>query len=350
MNIQENVPLAPLTTFHIGGPARFFIEAHTEQEVEEAIIFARDKKMQMLVLGNGSNVLVPDEGVDGVVMHITARTIIFQEEGDDTLLIADAGALWEEIVDAVNERGLFGIENLAGIPGTMGGAVAQNIGAYGAELSQVFEYADVINTATGARERIKRTEAEFGYRTSFFKTHRELIVMRVALRLSKQTPPNLSYLDLALVLRSLGEAGRAGDSGATLETPADISRAVRAIRTAKFPRSPDEGTAGSFFKNPCVSQALADSIAERFPGVPLFPQNDGTVKVALAWLLDHALSLKGYAEGQVRLYEKQPLVIATSTGATATEVDAFANKITERVFSATGIRIEREVEMFGTQK
>ena len=337
MKLQERIPLAPLTTLHIGGPARFFVEAHTDEEIKEAINFAREHSLQLFILGAGSNIFVPDAGVDGVVLKIAMQSIAFQEEDDGTLLTADAGALWGKIVDAASERELFGIENLTGIPGTAGGATVQNIGAYGAELSTVFEYADIIDSATGEQRRVDKSNALFGYRTSFFKTHRTNIIMRVALRLSKRGTPDLSYPDLAQKIAS----------GVPLTTPTEISSAIRAIRAEKFPYTHDEGTAGSFFKNPIISHELADSLAARFAGLPLFPQENNTVKISLAWLLDHALSLKGYAKGFIRLYEKQPLVIVATVGATAEEIDAFANEIQEKVRTATGIIIEREVETFG---
>ncbi len=337
----SNVPLAPLTTFRIGGAARFFIEAGSEEEVRTALALARESGLPLFVLGAGSNVLVGDEGVDGIVLRIASGAVSFEDAGGDALLIADAGALWEDAVDAAAARGLSGIENLAGIPGTLGGAAVQNIGAYGAELSETFEYADVVDRATGGARRIARAEAAFAYRSSFFKTRRASIITRVALRLAKRTRPNLAYPDLA----------RAQASGVPLVTPREIVRAVRAIRAGKLPSLAEEGTAGSFFKNPVIPRERAAELAERFPGLPTFPQEDGShVKVSLAWLLDRALSLKGYAKGRVRLYEKQPLIIVAKRGATAAEVDALADDVRDRVFAATGIMLEREVEMFGTQK
>ncbi|KKW45369.1 MAG: UDP-N-acetylenolpyruvoylglucosamine reductase [Parcubacteria group bacterium GW2011_GWB1_57_6] len=232
---------------------------------------------------------------------------------------------------------MFGIENLAGIPGTVGGATVQNIGAYGAELADVFEYADTIDRTTGVHARIGKKDAALAYRTSFFKNNRNCIITAVALRFSSAGAPNISYPDLA----------RARSAGEPLAAPADIARAVRAIRAKKFPRNDAEGTAGSFFKNPVVSRELADSLRARFPDLPTFPQEDGRVKLALAWLLDHALSLKGYAGGPVRLYEKQPLVVVARAGARAHDVEALARHIAERVQKELGIGIEREVELFG---
>jgi len=340
MNLTSDAPLAPLTTLGVGGAARFFIEAKDEKEIEEAIAFAKEQNLPLFVLGNGSNVLVPDTGIEGVVVKMAIAGVMCENEGESAVLTAGAGTPWEEVVDAASGHNLFGIENLAGIPGTVGGAAVQNIGAYGAELAAVFAYAECIDAVTGERSRVGRNEAAFGYRTSFFKKHRELVVVRVALCLSKKRTPNLAYPDLA----------RAQENGVPLETPAEIASAIRAIRAEKFPYAPNEGTAGSFFKNPVVSSACADALAARFPGLPLFPQGEREMKLPLSWLLDHALALKGFARGKVRLYEQQPLVIVARRGATAVEVEAFADEIAERVYKATGIIIDREVELFGATK
>ena len=211
----------------------------------------------MFVLGGGSNLLVPDNGVHGVVLKMTMCDIHFENDGDDILLTAGVGAHWDDVVDAVGTRGIFGIENLAGIPGTAGGAVVQNIGAYGAELANVFEYADIINSATGENIRVTLSEAEFAYRNSFFKRHREFVITRVALRLTQSTVANISYPDLV----------RARDSGVPLATPVEIARAVRNIRSEKFPKITEEGTAGSFFKNPVISSAQFKKLSNKHPDI-----------------------------------------------------------------------------------
>ena len=338
MSFQEHVPLAPLTTLHIGGPASVFIEAHAERDVMDAIECARDRKLPLYVLGAGSNILVPDVGVNGVVLKIALDDITYETVGNKKLLIAGAGALWENVVIAACERNLFGIENLAGIPGSAGGAIVQNIGAYGAELANIFEYADVMDADTGALKRITREEAAFAYRTSFFKQHREVIIIRVALCLSKEASPNITYPDLL----------RSREAGVPLTTPTQIAAAVRSIRAKKFPSETGEGTAGSFFKNPIISRSHAEALQERFPGLPAFPQGKEYVKISLAWILDHVLSLKGFTKGSVRLYEGHSLVVVVRHGATAADVNAFASEISARVLAATGIAIEREVEIFGS--
>ncbi len=334
MNPREGVLLAPFTTFRIGGPARFFIEATTEEEVEAARAEAVRRALPLIPLGNGSNILVPDAGVEAVVLKMALQDIAFEDAGANMLLIAGAGRAWDAVVDAALAQGVFGIENLAGIPGTVGGAAVQNIGAYGAELADVFEYADTIDSATGARARISRAEAAYGYRTSFFKEQGTHIITRVALRLAKDAALNTSYADLT----------RARVAGVPLTTLSEVAHAVRAIRAEKFPQNAGEGTAGSFFKNPVIPQELSNALAARYPGLPVFPQEDGRAKLSLAWILDNALSMKGYAVGRARLYERQPLVVVVRAGATAEEVDALARAVEERVYGATGIRIEREVQ------
>lgn len=340
MNLQERVSLAPHTTLGVGGEARFFILAENEQDIDEAIAFAQKENLPLFVLGEGSNVLVPDAGVAGVVLRLAMRAITVTDEGEAVVISGEAGARWDTVVDEVGARGVFGIENLAGIPGSLAGAAVQNIGAYGAEFSAVFLHADTVDCTTGARRRITLPDARFAYRTSFFKEHPEFTITRVVLRLLKGARPNLSYPDLA----------RAAAAGAPLSTPKEIAAAVRAIRANKFPHLAGEGTAGSFFKNPIVSSEQAAALSKRFPGLPTFPQESGMVKVPLAWLLDHALSLKGYAVGAVRLYERQPLIIVARAGATAAEVDVFARAVAARVHDATGIVVEREVETFGSRK
>lgn len=336
MTIREDVPLAPFTTLRVGGPARAFTEVRSETELEAAIMYAAAHQLPLRMLGAGSNLLVADVGIDALVVQMRMDAIHFEEHETYTLLIADAGACWDDVVDAAAEQGLFGIENLAGIPGTMGGAVVQNIGAYGAELATVFAYAEMVPIETGVRARLTGADAAFAYRTSFFKQHTDHIIVRAALRLSRTASPTLTYADLA----------SAAAAGTPLATPTEITQAIRAIRARKFPDIQQEGTAGSFFKNPSVSQECATALLVRFPGLPHFPQQDGTVKLSLAWILDHVLSLKGFSIGSVRLYEKQPLVLVARAGATAHAIDTFADDIAARVAYATGIAIEREVETF----
>ncbi len=257
---------------------------------------------------------MPDAGIDATVFKIAIPGLEFESiDAGAVRMVLGAGVPWDDAVTAASERALWGIENLAGIPGTAGGAAVQNIGAYGAELAEAFEYADVFDIATGGLRRIERGAAGFAYRESIFKHERHLVVTKVALVLrSLGGVGNLAYKDLQKALAA----------GTPLATPGEIAQAVRAIRAGKFPDLSKEGTAGSFFKNPLVSREFADALSHTYPELPSFPapseasakegQADRRVKLSLAWLLDHALGLKGLSVGKARLYEHQPLVIATS--------------------------------------
>lgn len=335
MHLAEHVALASHTTLHIGGEARYFSRDADEAALLETIQFARAHALPLRVLGAGSNVLVPDTGIECVVVRLAPVTAEFAEQGTIVTVRAGAGMYWDDVVRAAGERDLYGIENLAGIPGTVGGAAVQNIGAYGAELSTSFLFADTVHRVTGERRRVSRAEAEFGYRTSLFKQDRSYIVTHVGFELHTHGTIDCSYADLA----------RAKDEGVVCDTPRTCAEAVRAIRARKFPNT-SEGSAGSFFKNPVLSREDYAVLTQQYPDLPGFPQTAGTVKISLAWILDHVLGLKGFAVGSVRLFEKQPLILVTQSGARADDVDAFASDIAERVRTATGIIIEREVETF----
>lgn len=337
MEVFESLPLSTRTTFRIGGAARYFLEIHNDEDITTALAFSRERGLPLRVLGAGSNVLVPDEGIEAVVMHVAHAEVAFTDSEDHVVVLADAGMSWDALVATTTSRGLFGIENLAAIPGTVGGAVVQNIGAYGTELSQTFLYADCIALDDGTPKRFEASDVAFAYRSSCFKRDHSHLIVRVAFRLSKQGILNTSYPDLARVA-TLGTT--------PLATPEEVAAAVRTIRAGKFPSKTEGGTAGSFFKNPVISNALVDTLKTQYPDLPVFPQSNGESKVSLAWILDHILGLKGYAKGLVRLYEKQPLVLVAEHDATAHDVDALAQEIQTRVFDATTISIEREVETF----
>ncbi len=336
MIVRERVILSPYTSLSVGGPARFFVEATSEQDVSDAVDFAAREHLPILPLGGGTNVLVPDAGVEAVVLSFGSGHFSCTPAHDtNTLLVADAGVSWDALVDAAAAQDLWGIENLAGIPGRAAGALVQNIGAYGVEFSSVFTYADVFDCGARAVRHISRSDAHLAYRTSLFKEDHTLIILRIALTLSGRGTPQLAYADLV----------RAQEAGVVLSTPRDIVKTVRSIRAAKFPQRPDS-TAGSFFKNPIVSGEQARALQKRFPGLPVYPESSGRIKLSLAWLLDHALGLKGFTEGHVRLFEKQPIVLVALPGATAREIDTFACSIERRVHDELSIRIEREVALF----
>lgn len=329
---HAQVPLASLTTLRIGGPAARVVYVKDESEVREALKTASAEGLSWYVLGGGSNVLAPDAGYQGMVIVMQLPRTSFDDDEEGVLAIAEAGVPWDDFVREAASRGVWGLENLAGIPGSVGAAPVQNIGAYGTEIADTLLWVDALDPDSGEVVRLERDACELGYRDSRFKRNPGLIILRVAFRLRRDGAAKLSYKDLQKVLHD----------GVPLATPAEVGNAVRAIRAKKFPDLRVEGTAGSFFKNPVVSEETYGTLAAKHQGLPGFPGKSG-VKLSLAWILDNVLGLKGLSVGGARLYEAQPLVIATSQGATAREVNELAEEVAARVKEAVNIDIEREV-------
>jgi UDP-N-acetylmuramate dehydrogenase len=334
MTIRESIPFPALATFKTGGVAAYVVDCESESDVRDALAFAAERNLPWYVLGGGSNILPPDEGYAGVIIRPRLPRLSFTESEAGITAVAEAGVVWDEFVSEACARGLWGVENLAGIPGLVGGAPIQNIGAYGADVSQTIEWVEALDPATGEVKRFSNEECAFGYRDSRFKRTPGFIILRAAVRLSADPAPRLGYADLA----------RLRDAGEPLETPAEIAAAVRAIRARKFPDLSREGTAGSFFKNPHIPSGAYAALKEKYPELPGFPAGE-TVKVPLAWILDRVLNLRGFREGRARLFEAQPLVIAADAGATSGEVMALAERVAEKVKEATNIELEWEVRV-----
>ncbi len=334
VNIMEYVPLAPRTTLGVGGSARFFVTVHSKHELIDTFNEARKRNINVYIFGAGSNTLVPDKGIDGLVlrMDIQGITSCDEDNGTSVLVHAGAGVMWDSLVRYTTMRGLWGIENLAGIPGTVGAAPVQNIGAYGAELSDVFVCADTIIWSSGNATRISAIDAQFGYRESFFKKDSSFVITNVTLRLFRTQIQKSLYVDLV----------HAKEQGEILDTSEHIANTIRHIRAKKFPIQKNEGTAGSFFKNPIVTKNKYKILCKQFTSMPGF-EIGNNVKIPLAWILDNVLHLRGFQKGMIRLYEHHPLVLVARAGARATEIEMFARMIVARVQSATGIFIEREV-------
>ena len=334
MRIEENIPLATLTTFKTGGPARFLLSLASEEEVPAAVSFAEEKKLPLIPLGAGSNMLAPDSGVDAVFVRLESAHISFHVENNRLLLTADAGALWDDVVSFSVEQGAGDIENLSAIPGTAGAAAMQNIGAYGAALSDVFVSAKAFDMHKKKWKTFFASECGFGYRTSIFKREADrYVIASVTLSLTTKPRPNLSYKDLAF---------RFQDRAPSLS---EIREAVIEIRKEKFPPLSRYGTAGSFFLNPIMSMDESRLISQRFPNMPVFPLPEGGIKVPLAWILDQVLALKGRRIGNAFLWEQQALVIAAERGATSEEIISLAHSVSADVFEKTNIRIFPEVRI-----
>lgn len=335
LTFKTNVSLADFTTLHIGGPARYFVRAKTPQELADAFSCAREKGLPVFILGGGSNILVSDEGFDGIVVKIEIGGLLFVEKGDDAVeAVVGAGEDWNHLVALSVRHGLYGLENLSGIPGTVGAAPIQNIGAYGREVKDSIVSVDVFDPDTFREKTMTKNECDFAYRHSVFKTPagRHFVVTRVRFSLSKKGMLDTSYKDVHDYFAQNGEK----------PTLARVRSAILSIRSRKFPDISKVGTAGSFFKNPIITAGKARELQERFPDLPQFPTENG-VKIPIAWILDHALSLKGARSGTVGTFKSHSLVLINNGNAHASDVDAFAKEIERAVKEKTGIVLEREV-------
>lgn len=340
MDIKEHVSAKTLTTFRTGGSLRFLLTLSDEKELPQALAFAKEKSLPLIPIGSGSNMLIPEEGIEAVFVHLESSAITSIVDGDTAFLTVEAGALWDDVVLYAVTNGWWGIENLSAVPGTAGAAVVQNIGAYGAALSECIVSVEVFDTHTGATKTLTREECAFGYRTSIFKKEIDrYIVLRIILALSSVPQPNIRYRDLARTFESISHP-----------TLLEVRSAVILIREGKFPPLNLFGTAGSFFLNPILESSTTEALARKYPTMPLFPLPEGGVKIPLAWILDRALSLKGMRSGKAFLWEQQPLVITAEGSASSDDVVMLARDVVKKVFDATGITITPEVRMFGAEK
>ena len=334
MQLSEHESLASHTTLRVGGPARFFVRASTIDDIEAGIRFARTHALPFFFLGGGSNLLVRDEGYHGVIIKLETSGIQVTEHEETVTYVVEAGESWDAFVARTCDDGCWGLENLSGIPGTVGAAPIQNIGAYGMEIGEVLSWVEVIDTETYALVRFDRTQCQFAYRDSRFKhAPGRYCIVRIACTLSKQPTPRLAYADVAQVFANCMPA-----------TPAEVRTAIRAIRARKFPDLTKEGSAGSFFLNPVVSSHKAAALLAQYPALPHYQTPHGE-KLSLAWLLDHALALRGYRYGGARLYEKQPLVVVTDHTATADDVCALQKHIAMQAQSHLHISLTPEVRI-----
>ena len=329
MIFQEHIALKELTTLKIGGTARYFVAVTSRDELKEALMFAQTKNLPSFVFGGGSNLLVAEGEIKAVIIKNEIKGVEWKEEGESVLVTAGAGESWDALVAAAVARGLWGIENLSGIPGTVGAAPVQNIGAYGTELADTLEWVETLSA------RLSLAECRFGYRGSIFKETegKHHIITRVALRLQKDGAPNFVYKDVA---KYFGDAK-------TTPTLAEIRRGVLEIRSKKFPDLKEFGTAGSFFKNPIISRTQFDELKKKYPEMPGFPLGE-EMKIPLAWVLDNLCGLKGLRKGAVGLFPNQPIVLVNFGGANANEIRAFAEEIARCVKNKTDIKVEWEVQ------
>lgn len=337
--IKENVALAPFTTFRIGGPARYFIEARTEDAVLESIGFAKEKNLPVFVLGGGSNLLVGDAGFPGLVIKIAIPGVAWENDRDQTIVHAGAGEDWDPFVAACVDRDLAGIECLSGIPGSVGGTPVQNVGAYGQEISEVLMNVRAYDRHKDAMSDLSRDACRFGYRSSIFNTsdRDRFIVVRVTYALLKHGTPAVRYPDLQREFENSGQA-------ATLSA---VRAAVRRVRARKamllVDGDPDCRSAGSFFKNPILTEAqFADLQSRAHLEPPRYPAGTGRVKTSAAWLIENAGFSKGYSLGPAGISSRHTLAIINKGGATAEDILRLCREIQTKVHGCFGIHLTPE--------
>lgn len=332
--IEYDVSLQAFNTFGLAARARHYLRVTSASQLEQLGADAGLKSVPRFVLGGGSNVLLTRD-VDALVLHmaIGGREIVGEEDGK-TLVRAGAGEGWHAFVDYTLAQGLGGLENLSLIPGTVGAAPIQNIGAYGIEIKDVFHSLTVFDIDTGTGRILNGQDCRFGYRDSVFKhaAGADLVVLDVTFALPRAWQPNLRYAELAQAL---------GSAGIAAPTPRQVSDTVVAIRRRKLPDPAEIGNAGSFFKNPVVSQAQCAALLERFPQLVHHVQPDGSEKLAAGWLIDQC-GWKGRNLGAAGVYPKQALVLVNNGGATGAEVQALARAIQHDVLQRFGVELEPE--------
>ena len=337
MKIQTHVNLAAHHTFAVAATATHFCQVNSREDLLACLAQPQTRDLPQLILGEGSNVLFTQHYPGLVIQNRISGYECIDETNDAVWLRIGAGEPWHSLVCHCIEQGWYGIENLSLIPGTVGAAPMQNIGAYGVELESVFHSLNAMNLTTGEMKTFHHRDCHFGYRDSVFKQHlaNRFCITDVTLRLSKQPHFTLHYPALKTHL----------DQFNITPTLRSISEAIIALRQSKLPNPRVLPNAGSFFKNPIVRQQQYQQLQQQFPDLPHFPINDTHTKLPAAWLIEHC-GYKGKREGNVGTHTQQALVLVNHGNATGQSIHAFATQIQQSVQNHFGILLQREVNCF----
>ncbi|WMS89109.1 UDP-N-acetylmuramate dehydrogenase [Pleionea litopenaei] len=331
MNCLHNADLTEFNTFGVRSNAKRLWTLDSLEDLSEFITLYNESR-NPLILGGGSNVLLTKD-VEGDVFHVAIKGVTYENNDDTSVFVtAMAGENWHQLVEACLKKNLYGLENLALIPGTVGAAPIQNIGAYGVELKDRLVSVQAIDLEKGEFRTFNVDECAFGYRDSLFK--RQLgrwLIVSITLRLSRQFEPVINYSPLnQLETNDL--------------TAKDIFDTVVKTRQAKLPDPKRLGNGGSFFKNPVVDKSLAESLKQEFPDMPTYMVDDSNVKLAAGWLIDQ-LGLKGYREGDAGVHEHQALVLVNFKSASGEQINQLADTVLAKVKARFGIALEKEVRV-----
>ena len=334
MKVVRHYPLLTLNTLAIESTAEYFAQPKCEADVQACVQFAKSNNLPIKVLGGGSNVVMSDH-VSGLVLQFTGKSCRVTHETEASVTISvEAGYNWHDLVMYCLSRGWFGLENLAYIPGHVGAAPVQNIGAYGVEVKERISAVSGVYLDSAQAFTLAAHECDFAYRESRFKQALDgkVLITAVAFTLSKVAKVQVSYAPLNKMAEQQG-----------VPTPSELARWVIEVRQSKLPDPNQLPNAGSFFKNPVVSQAVFERLSARFPDMPGYPQTSG-VKLAAGWLIDR-LGFKGRAFGPVAVHELQALVLV-NRGGKGSDVLAAARQVSQAVLECYGVELEQEPRLF----
>ena len=336
--MKNNVNLQTYNSFGFNATAKYFVEIDNANDLEQLIQMPEFKHEKHLILSGGNNVLFTEEVFDGLVVFINTKGIeVLHEDENEVVVHVQAGEDWPEFVKFCVNKGWHGVENLAHIPGKVGAAPVQNIGAYGMELKDSFLQCEATELATGDKHIFTKEACQFGYRQSIFKSELkgQYVITAVDFLLKKDAPLHLEYGNIKSYLEQNDIAN---------PTMQQLHDAICAIRDAKLPDVKQIGSAGSFFKNPVIPAEQFDALQKQYHDIPHYPDADGMVKVPAGWLIEKA-GWKGWRNDHVGVYEKQALVLVHYGGGKGKDIVELAQKIQQSVEKKFGIQFSPEVNL-----
>ncbi|MDD0970150.1 MULTISPECIES: UDP-N-acetylmuramate dehydrogenase [Pseudomonas] len=333
LQVQPQVSLKPFNTFGVDVRAQLFAEAHSDADVREALAYATSHDVPLLVIGGGSNLLLTAD-IPALVLRMASRGIrVISDDGNRVVIEAEAGEPWHPFVQHTLAQGFSGLENLSLIPGTVGAAPMQNIGAYGVEIKDVFAGLTALDRQTGELRDFSLEECNFAYRDSVFKQQPgRWLILRVRFALDRVAHLHLEYGPVRQ---------RLTEQGIEQPTPTDVSRAICSIRSEKLPDPAVLGNAGSFFKNPLVSAAVVAQIKAQHPDLVAYAQPDGQMKLAAGWLIERA-GWKGFREADAGVHKLQALVLVNYGTATGLQLLDLAQRIQKDISERFNVELEME--------
>ena len=337
VRVRPQVSLKPYNSFGVDVQARLFAEAHSDADVQEALAYAAQHDVPLLVIGGGSNLLLTAD-IQSLVLRMATRGIrILSDDGNKVVIEAEAGEPWHPFVQHTLAQGLSGLENLSLIPGTVGAAPMQNIGAYGVEIKDVFAGLTALDRQTGEMRDFTLAECNFAYRDSLFKQEPgRWLILRVRFALDRAEHLHLEYGPVRQ---------RLTEQGIDQPTASDVSRAICSIRNEKLPDPAVLGNAGSFFKNPLVSAALVAQLKVEYPDLVAYAQPDGQMKLAAGWLIERA-GWKGFREADAGVHKLQALVLVNYGAATGLQLLNLAQRIQKDISDRFHVDLEMEPNQY----